>query len=89
MRGDSFLRIRRSLIQKNLHLVANFDDFLRNNNVFTQENRTFKKHQPRKKLIFWQFVVDFWIFGGIIAYLGKTIVRFKNILLEESLCFDN
>ena len=44
---------------KSLYLVVNFDDFLQNNNIFMQGNHTCKRHQPRKKFIFWQLVMNF------------------------------
>ena len=43
-------------------LSREFWRFFLRNNVFTQENRTVKKHQPQKKFIFWQLVSNFFDF---------------------------
>ena len=39
--------------------IANFVEFLYNNNVFMQESQAFKKYQPQEKFIFPQLVANF------------------------------
>ena len=47
---------------KSLHLEANFDDFLQNNNVFMQGNRTFKKISGMEKVHILTIRLDFFNF---------------------------
>ena len=77
---------------KCLYLVANFDRFLWNNNAFMEENHTFKNHQPRKKLLFWQLITIFFDFqqnNSIFVEKKNEEGEFYNMNQEENLCFNS
>ena len=50
---------------------------------------TFKKYQPRRKLMLRQLGANFVDIGGIEVDLSEKIAHLKNIIREGSSYFDN
>ena len=93
MNGNRFLRIltenSTEYDQKQQQKIANFADLLRNDDVFMQENRAFKKYQLRKKFIFnlSRILPIFRSNNGVL--MKNKIAHLKSINREKNSYFGN
>ena len=75
-----------------VHILTDSLDFFlfsEKYSLFVTKKGGISKYELREKYIFCQLVANFAIFRRIRAYLCKAIIYLKNIILKESLYFDN